>query len=205
MRCMRCVHTAHWPPARLRSRLHRASCRSAIEVLVGALERHAVEPPDAQVVAAARDHVVRADQRRERHEARQRVLGPGLRPVAAGACSTPRTAASARGAVASRHAKHRGLPGRGWAHSCARARSGGCGRAGAAWWRRTSVGSAGRPWAVTKRIHSSAGTMATSTPSATHQLTRMPPHRISSMPVPNSTTSGTSGMPSFIAGRVAPL
>ena len=28
---------------------------------------------------------------------------------------------------------------------------------------------------------------------------------ISSMPVPNRTTSGTSGMPNFIAGRVAPL
>ena len=28
---------------------------------------------------------------------------------------------------------------------------------------------------------------------------------MSSIPVPNSTTSGTSGMPSFIAGRVAPL
>ena len=51
------------------------------QVLVGALEGHAVEPPDAQVVAAARDHVVRADQRRERHEARQRVLRLGLRPV----------------------------------------------------------------------------------------------------------------------------
>ena len=58
---------------------------------------------------------------------------------------------------------------------------------------------------VTKRIHSSAGTKATTTPRAIHQLTRVPPHMISSMPVPNSTTSGTSGMPSFIAGRVAPL
>jgi uncharacterized protein YdeI (YjbR/CyaY-like superfamily) len=45
----------------------------------------------------------------------------------------------------------------------------------------------------------------TSTASATHQLTRMPPHMMSSIPVPNRITSGTSGMPSFIAGRVAPL
>ncbi len=59
--------------------------------------------------------------------------------------------------------------------------------------------------AVTKRIHSSAGTMATTTTSATHQLMSAPPHMISSMAVPNSTTSGTSGMPSFMAGRVAPL
>jgi hypothetical protein len=112
-------------------------------VLVGALEGHAVEPPDAQVVAAARDHVVRADQRRERDEARQRVLRLGLRPVPGpeAAAARPRV-----GAVGLRHAKHRGLPGRGWARSCAHARSGGCGRAGAASWRRTSGGSAGRPW-----------------------------------------------------------
>jgi hypothetical protein len=32
-------------------------------VLVGALEGNAVESPNSQVVAAARDHVIRADQR----------------------------------------------------------------------------------------------------------------------------------------------
>lgn len=58
---------------------------------------------------------------------------------------------------------------------------------------------------VTKRIHSSAGMKATTTPRAIHQLTRVPPHMISSMQVPNRSTSGTSGMPSFMAGRVAPL
>ena len=59
--------------------------------------------------------------------------------------------------------------------------------------------------AVTKRIQTNAGTNATTTASATHQLTSVPPHMISSMPVPKSTTSGTSGTPSFMAGRVAPL
>ena len=102
------------------------------QVLVGALERHAVEPPDAQVVTAARDHVVGADERRERHEAAQGVLGLGIGPV-------PRLAGEPTGCVASlsstvgfRHAKHRVLPDRGWARSCARARSGGCGHASAA-------------------------------------------------------------------------
>ena len=49
---------------------------------IRAFERYASQPPHAQVVAAARDHVVRADQRRERHKRRQRVLRPCLRPVA---------------------------------------------------------------------------------------------------------------------------
>ncbi|MCY1382179.1 hypothetical protein D9M69_701710 [compost metagenome] len=58
---------------------------------------------------------------------------------------------------------------------------------------------------VTQRIQKRVGTKDISTPSAIHQLTRMPPHIISSIPPPKSTTNGTSGMPSFMAGRVAPL
>jgi hypothetical protein len=42
------------------------------------------------------------------------------------------------------------------------------------------------------------------TPRAIHQLTSVPPH-MQQHAVPNSSTSGTSGMPSFMAGRVAPL
>src|SRR4051812_20421072 len=52
------------------------------DVVVGAFERHAVEPPRPQVVAAAGDRIMPAEQRRERNEPRQGVLAGSLPPVA---------------------------------------------------------------------------------------------------------------------------
>jgi hypothetical protein len=68
------------------------------QVFVGALEGHAVESPDSQVVAAAGHHVVRADQRRERHETRERVLSSCLLPIP-GRRSGPARCGRCRGAV----------------------------------------------------------------------------------------------------------
>ena len=47
------------------------------QVFVGALERHAVEAPDAQVVTAAGDHIVRADERLAHRVLRTRIVEAG--------------------------------------------------------------------------------------------------------------------------------
>jgi len=70
-------------------------------VLVGALEGHAVETPHPKVVPTPGDHIDGGDQRRERDEARQRVLRLCTRPMP-GPCVAPSDGCTRAGDTRSR-------------------------------------------------------------------------------------------------------